>query len=476
MNTPAQIGVIGMAVMGRNLALNIADHDFSVAVWNRSPVLAQEAVAQSKGRLHGTASLEELVQSLERPRKLLLMIKAGKPVDAVLKQLVPLLEPGDIIIDGGNSWFQDTRRREQEMAAAGLRFFGVGISGGEDGARYGPSLMPGGDPEAYLRIAPIFEAIAARSDSGPCVTHIGSDGAGHFVKMVHNGIEYADMQFIAEAYHMLRELLGLEPPQIAEVFRSWNQGLLESYLIEISAEIMAKPDDKEGATKNSWLIDKVLDKAGQKGTGRWTAQVALDLGVPIPSIAAAIDARLLSSMKAERVRNNEVLQGPSSASSAASITVDELRDALYASKVAAYAQGMTLIRAGARNYGWDIDYKEVARIWKGGCIIRARFLDTMMHAWERNPELRNLLVDEEIRKRVQSTQADWRRVVAAGIQEGIPMPGMSASLAYYDSLRSAALPQNLVQAQRDAFGAHTYQRTEDPDGPFVHSDWLTDPS
>ncbi|MBT8485379.1 MAG: NADP-dependent phosphogluconate dehydrogenase [Phycisphaerales bacterium] len=470
MTTPAtaQFGMIGLAVMGRNLALNIADHGFRVAGWNRSQDLVEQAVAESGGRLLGVDSLDALLATLERPRKIMLLIKAGAPVDSVLGQLRPRLDPGDVVIDGGNSWFEDTRRRSAEMADAGIRFFGVGVSGGEDGARHGPSLMAGGDPTGYELIRPILEAIAARTDSGPCVTHVGPDGAGHFVKMVHNGIEYADMQFIAEAYHLMQTRLGLDPPALAEVFGAWNRGPLESFLIEITAQIFTVPDPRGPG----WLIDAVLDKAGQKGTGRWTAQVALELGVPIPSIAAAIDGRVLSSLKEQRVVMAPQLGGPGPGGDAARITTDDVRDALYAAKIGAYAQGMELIEAASRKYEWNVNPREIARIWKGGCIIRARFLDVMMRAWERDPALVNLLVDEEIRGTLATLQTPWRRVVTAAIDAGVPVPGMSASLSYYDSLRHERMPQNLVQAQRDAFGAHTYRRLDDPDGAAVHTDWL----
>lgn len=462
----ADFGMIGLAVMGRNLSLNVLDRGFDVAVWNLEPELTRRAVGESHGKLTGTATLAEFVATLERPRRIMMMIQAGRPVDMVLDSLEPLLDEGDIVIDGGNSWFEDTRRREARMSKMGVRFVGVGVSGGEEGARNGPALMPGGDADAYERIRPVMEAIAAKTEHGACVTHVGADGAGHFVKMVHNGIEYADMQFIAEAYDVLQRRLGLGPEELAATFRRWNKGPLASFLVQITASIFAKSDADGG-----WLVDRVLDKAGQKGTGRWTAQVALDLGVSIPSIAAAIDARVLSSMKADRVRFAKVLKGPV-VSVDPGITVEDVEAALYAAKIGAYAQGMALIHAGAEQYGWSIDSEEIARIWTGGCIIRARFLETMMEAWRRNPSLSNLMVDSEVSKELDRSQDAWRRVVGSAVSAGIPVPGMAASLAYYDALRSERLPQNLVQAQRDAFGAHTYQRVDDPDGPFVHSEWL----
>ncbi|MCH9006339.1 MAG: NADP-dependent phosphogluconate dehydrogenase [Proteobacteria bacterium] len=466
----ANFGMIGMAVMGRNLALNILDHDFSVAVYNRRPELTAQAVAESSDRLRATENLKGLVEALERPRKIMMMIKAGAPVDSVMGQLKPLLDEGDIVVDGGNSWYEDTRRREKDYADAGLRFFGAGVSGGEEGARHGPSLMPGGDKEAYEHIRPVFEAIAAKTDSGACVTYVGPDGAGHFVKMVHNGIEYADMQFIAEAYHVLSALGGLKPDALSRVFAEWNQGPLESFLIEITAKILSVRDDES----DGFLIDSVLDRAGQKGTGRWSAQVALTLNVPIPGITAAIDARVLSSMKDERVHAAKVLHGP--AANTYQGQTEELvglvHDALYAAKVVAYAQGMALIDAGSRESGWSVDLREMARIWKGGCIIRARFLDTIMKAYERQARLKNLLLDEGIRLSVEKRQDAWRKIVSLAQRNGIPVPGMGATLAYFDSYRSARLPQNMTQAQRDAFGAHMYQREDAQDGPFVHSNWL----
>jgi 6-phosphogluconate dehydrogenase len=465
-----QVGVLGVGVMGRNLAWNIADHGYTVAVWNREADMLAEVLAAAPGRLHGTATLPEFVGSLERPRRILIMITAGKPVDLVLDSLEPLLEAGDIVIDGGNSWFEDTRRREARLTARGLHFFGVGVSGGEDGARSGPSLMPGGSAEGYQRIAPVLEAIAARTDSGPCVTHVGPDGAGHFVKMVHNGIEYADMQLIAEAYDVLRRVGGLEPPALAATFAAWNQGPMESFLIEITSKVFAVPDPRAGG----WLVDRVLDKAGQKGTGKWTAQIALDLGVSIPSIAAAIDARVLSSMKEARVAASAILLGPDAppAPEHREALARDVHDALHAAKLCAYAQGLALIRAASEKFHWGVRLDELARIWKGGCILRARVLDTIMRAYQRDPALANLLLDPAIAGPIDAAQAAWRRIAALAVTHGIPAPATTASLAYYDSLRTASLPQNLTQAQRDAFGAHTYQRSDAPDEGFVHTDWL----
>lgn len=462
----SDFGMIGLAVMGRNLAMNVLDSGFDVAAWNLEPELARSARAESGDSLVTTASLAELVATLERPRRLMMMIQAGAPVDSVLEALLPLLDEGDVVIDGGNSWFQDTRRRERRAAEAGIRFIGVGVSGGEEGARRGPALMPGGAADAYARIRPVLEAIAAKTEHGPCVTHVGEDGAGHFVKMVHNGIEYADMQFIAEAYDLLGRGLGMAPPELASTFRAWNEGELESFLIEITASIFETSDGAGG-----WLVDRVLDRAGQKGTGRMTASIALELGVAIPSIAAAIDARVLSSRKETRERFEPLLAGPGDDADA-DITVEDVEAALFASKVCAYAQGMELIAAGAAAFDWTVDPAEISRIWTGGCIIRARFLETMMRAWREAPGLENLLVAEDVRAAVDRRQGAWRRVVAAAQLRGIPVPGMAASLAYYDALRTARLPQNLVQAQRDAFGAHTYRTVDDPGGPAVHSDWL----
>jgi 6-phosphogluconate dehydrogenase len=466
----AQFGMIGLAVMGENLARNVEDHGFTVAVWNREPAKTDQFMAASAGKKFvATKTLEELVQSLERPRKIMMMIKAGAPVDQTIDRLKPLLEDGDIIIDGGNSWFKDTQERTARLEATGLHFVGSGVSGGEEGARFGPSLMPGGSEHAWNSIKPVFEAIAAKSDSGACVAHVGPDGAGHFVKMVHNGIEYGDMQLIAEAYEILRKVLGAGADELAEIFGEWNRGPLESFLIEITAHIFRVKDDD-----GSPLVDRVLDKAGQKGTGKWTAQVALDLAVPIPTIAAAIDARVLSSMKDERVAASAILGGdqPVPFSGDRKQFISDVHDALYASKVCSYAQGMALIQAGSREWKWNIDMREMARIWKAGCIIRAKFLDTIMRAYERNRDLSNLLLDDAFSKSVLAAQPSWRRAISLAQNGGIAVPAMSGSLAYFDAYRAAHLPQNLTQAQRDYFGSHTYQRNDKgADAPFIHTDW-----
>jgi len=468
----AHFGMIGLGVMGENLALNIEEHGFPVAVWNLETDMLDRFVARNQGKqITGAKTLQELVAALERPRRIMMMIKAGAPVDMTLDKLAPLLEPGDVVIDGGNSWFKETQERTARLEAKGFHFVGSGVSGGEEGARFGPSLMPGGSKESWEAIRPVFEAIAAKSDSGPCVTHVGPDGAGHFVKMVHNGIEYGDMQLIAEAYEILRKGFGETADTMADIFEQWNRGPLESFLIEITAKIFRVKDPETGAP----LVDKVLDKAGQKGTGKWTAQVALDLGVSIPTIAAAIDARVLSSMKDERVAASKVLRGeaaPLGTPPPRDEVIKGVHEALYASKICSYAQGMALIQAGSREWKWGIDMREMARIWKAGCIIRARFLDSIMRAYERQPELPNLLLDNEFTAVVDGAQHPWRRVVGFAQSMGIAVPAMSASLAYFDAYRTTALPQNLTQAQRDYFGAHTYQRNDKgADAPFVHTDW-----
>ncbi|HEU4886525.1 MAG TPA: NADP-dependent phosphogluconate dehydrogenase [Thermoanaerobaculia bacterium] len=466
----SQFGMIGLAVMGANLALNIEEHGFTVAVWNRESEKTQRFVAENAGKkFTATSTLEEFVAALERPRRIMLMIKAGAPVDEMLTRLLPLLEAGDVVIDGGNSWFKDTQLRAARLIERDLHFVGSGVSGGEDGARFGPSLMPGGTRESWESIRAVFESIAATSDSGPCVAYCGPDGAGHFVKMVHNGIEYGDMQLIAEAYDLLRRGLGLDAPALADIFDEWNRGPLQSFLIEITAKIFRKRDPETGAA----LVDKVLDKAGQKGTGKWTAQVALDLGVPIPTIAAAIDARVLSSMKAERVSASQVLPAVTGKRPENEQQfISDVHDALYAAKICSYAQGFALMQAGSREWNWNIDMRETARIWKAGCIIRAKFLDSIMRAYERRNDLPNLLLDDAFRDDLTRSNEAWRRAVTYAQSNGIPAPAFAASLAYFDSYRTADLPQNLTQAQRDFFGAHTYQRNDQgADGPFVHSEW-----
>jgi 6-phosphogluconate dehydrogenase len=467
----AQFGMIGLAVMGQNLAENIEEHGFSTAVWNLETDWVDRFVQKNQGKkFTGTKTLEEFVKSLERPRRIMMMIKAGKPVDLTLERLAPLLETDDIVIDGGNSWFEDTRRREADWAKKGLRFVGMGVSGGEEGARHGPSLMPGGDKKAYDRLAPVLLAIAAKADKGPCVTYVGPDGAGHFVKTVHNGIEYAVMQLTAEAYDMLRRGAGLSLEEIAATFDEWNKGPLESFLVDLTARICRVKDPE---TKKA-MLDLVLDKAGQKGTGKWTAQVALDLAVPVPTIAAAIDARVVSSMKDERVAASKKLKGPSGPAPASekAALVAAVRDALYAATIGCYAQGMSLIRAASNEFKWSVNLAEMARIWRAGCIIRAKLLDPIQAAFEKTPGLANLLVDPELSNRVMELQGAWRKVVVRAVELGIPVPAHSTCLAYFDSYRTASLPQSLTQAQRDAFGAHTFERTDKPEKGFIHFDWL----
>jgi 6-phosphogluconate dehydrogenase len=472
MSAKADFGMIGLAVMGRNLALNIQDHGFSVAVWNLETPVMEAFVAENAGKpFVGTKTLAEFVAALEKPRRIMMMIKAGKPVDAVLEQLKPLLEKDDIVIDGGNTHFEETRRREEDLRKLGVSFVGMGVSGGEEGARRGPSLMPGGSEAGWKRLQPVLEGIAAKTDSGPCVTHVGPDGAGHFVKMVHNGIEYGDMQLIAEAYDVLSRALGMSAPEIGAVFDRWNEGPLSSFLIELTGKVLKVKDPETGKP----LVDLVLDKAGQKGTGKWTAEIALDLGISIPTITAAIDARVLSSMKEQRVAASTKIRGvtaPAGGADDKQALVAAVHDALLCAKICSYAQGLQLIEAGSRQYRWGINLKEIARIWKGGCIIRAKLLDDIMRAYERNPTLANLLLDDQFESRVFAAQPAWRRAVALAQGFGIPVPAFSASLAYFDSYRTARLPQNITQAQRDAFGAHTYERLDRPGAPAVHTEWL----
>jgi 6-phosphogluconate dehydrogenase len=466
----AQFGVLGLGVMGENLALNLEEHGNSIAVWNVETEWVDRFLQKNAGRqLVGAKSLQEFCRSLERPRHILMMITAGDPVDQVLQKIIPYLAPGDIVIDGGNSYFKDTIRRESTARERMVKFFGMGVSGGDEGARHGPSLMPGGDRRAYEQIEPVLQSIAAKTDSGPCVSYIGPDGAGHFVKMVHNGIEYGDMQLIAEAYEILNRAFGMGPAELADTFAEWNRGPLESFLIEITARIFTVTDPETGKP----LINLILDKAGQKGTGKWTAQVALDLGVPVPTITAAIDARSISSMKDERVVASRLLKSSVAAnySGEKRELVQAVHDALYASKICSYAQGMSLIRAGSHEWRWDINLRELARIWKGGCIIRARFLDSIMRAFERQPDIPNLLLDSEFMAGIRRAEPSWRKVIALAAEMGAPVPALCASLSYFDSYRSDHLPQNLTQAQRDFFGAHRYQRADRPGAGFVHTDW-----
>ncbi len=463
------IGLIGLAVMGQNLVLNMERNGFAVAVYNRTTAKAERFVAEHPGkRLYLARTLEELVEALQRPRKVMLMVQAGRAVDAVIGQLKPLLEPGDVIIDGGNSHFRDTERRSQELAAQGIRFLGVGVSGGEEGALWGPSIMPGGDREAYALVEPIFTAIAAKAQDGtPCVTYIGPGGAGHYVKMVHNGIEYGNMQLIAEAYDILRSALGMTPADLAPIFAEWNRAELASFLVEITADILTRIDEETGQP----LVDVILDRAGQKGTGKWTSQDAFDLGVPTPTINAAVEARILSSLKDERVAAARELPQPTQTYTGDRETlVRSVRSALFASEICSYAQGMALLRAASQEYEYHLNLGEIAAIWRAGCIIRAGFLDDIRAAYRRDPELPNLLLDPKFKADVVAREADWRQTVETAVHLAIPVPGMSASLAYFDAYRRAWLPANLIQAQRDYFGAHTYERV-DKSGIF-HTDWV----
>ncbi len=465
----AKIGMIGLAVMGENLAMNIERNGFPIAVFNRDPAKVDNFVARTPGkRVIPTKSPEEFIHSLQRPRKVILLVKAGDPVDWTIDQIKPFMEQGDIIIDGGNSYFVDTERREKALKAEGLNFIGSGVSGGEKGALWGPSLMPGGDRDAYEQIRPIWEAIAARVDDGPCVTYIGPGGAGHFVKMVHNGIEYGDMQLIAEAYDIMRNVLGLGAAEMADIFNEWNRGDLESFLIEITAKILRVNDPETGKP----LVDLILDKAGQKGTGKWTSEVALDLGVIVPTIDAAIDTRTLSGRKEERVEASRQISGPREKYTGdKKAMIDAIHDALYASKICSYAQGMNLIRAGSEKWNWNINLGEVSRIWKGGCIIRAQFLDKIKQAYQRRADLPNLLLDPDFKAWVEEAQPKWRLAVTTAMQQGVPVLAMACSLNYFDMYRTANLPLNLTQAQRDFFGSHTYERTDKPGQPPVHTEW-----
>ncbi|MFC9328983.1 NADP-dependent phosphogluconate dehydrogenase [Kitasatospora sp. NPDC057015] len=468
----AQVGVTGLAVMGRNLARNFARHGYRVAVHNRTAARTTALVDEfgHEGDFVPGLTTEEFVASLERPRRIVIMVKAGGPTDAVIDELLPLLDAGDVVVDGGNAHFLDTRRREQALRERGLHFVGSGISGGEQGALEGPSIMPGGTEESYRVLGPLLEDISAKVDGAPCCTHIGPDGAGHFVKMVHNGIEYADMQLIAEAYDLLRHGAGRQPAEIAGIFRDWNGGRLESYLIGITAEVLAHTDAATGKP----FVDVVLDQAEQKGTGRWTVQTALELGVPVSGIAEAVFARSLSGSPDLRAAARS-LPGPTETwldSAASDRFAEDVEQALYASKMVAYAQGFNQIQAGSAEYSWDVDPGATAAIWRGGCIIRARFLDRITAAYRADRRLPTLLTDEYFREALAGAQSGWRRVVSTAAQLGVPTPGFATALAYYDSLRAERLPASLVQGQRDYFGAHTYRRT-DRDGSF-HTLWGED--
>ncbi|MBA2870032.1 6-phosphogluconate dehydrogenase [Anoxybacillus calidus] len=464
-----QIGVIGLAVMGKNLALNIESRGYSVAVYNRSREKTDEFLKEAEGKnIVGTYSIEEFVNALEKPRKILLMVKAGAPTDATIEQLKPYLEKGDILIDGGNTYFKDTQRRNKELAELGIHFIGTGVSGGEEGALKGPSIMPGGQKEAHELVRPIFEAIAAKVDGEPCTTYIGPDGAGHYVKMVHNGIEYGDMQLIAEAYFLLKHVLSLSAQELHEVFAEWNKGELNSYLIEITADIFTKVDEETGKP----LVDVILDKAGQKGTGKWTSQSALDLGVPLPLITESVFARFISAMKDERVKASKLLSGPAVKPFEGDREhfIEAVRRALYMSKICSYAQGFAQMKAASDEYNWNLQYGNIAMIFRGGCIIRAQFLQKIKEAYDRDPELPNLLLDPYFKEIVENYQQALREIISVAVMRGIPVPAFSSALAYYDSYRMETLPANLIQAQRDYFGAHTYERV-DKEGIF-HTEWL----
>jgi 6-phosphogluconate dehydrogenase len=486
----ADIGVMGMAVMGKNLALNMADHGFRVAVWNRKGEITRRVVDENPdtpGGLVGSATLPAFVRSIKRPRRIVVLIKAGPAIDSVLQNLLKLVDRGDVIVDGGNSLWTDTIRRERLLAERGIHFVGSGVSGGELGARFGPSLMPGGSKEAWRVLRPVWKAIAARVDPAtgkeiegavpgkpvrggvPCTAHIGSDGAGHYVKMVHNGIEYADMQLISEAYFLLARLGGMKPLELSGVFGRWNRGDLDSFLIEITADILQQ---KDPVNRRRYLIDAILDTAGQKGTGKWTSANALDLGVPAATIAEAVFARFASALKDERVAASKKLRGPRGRPRVSKrALVEAVHDALFCSKICAYAQGFALMDAARREYGWKLRFGEIANIWRGGCIIRARFLHHIGEAYGEDPRLRNLMLAPYFRRKLHAGQAGWRKVVSLAAEAGVASPAFMSALAYFDSYREGRLPANLLQAQRDYFGAHTFERVDRPRGRFFHVDW-----
>ena len=467
----ADMGLIGLAVMGENLVLNMESHGYTVAVFNRTTSKVDDFVG-GRGvgkKLVGCHSVKEMVESLKRPRKVMIMVKAGGAVDAVIDEVAPLLEPGDILIDGGNTHYPDTTRRTKALKEKGLLFVGTGVSGGEEGALKGPSIMPGGNPEAWESVKPIFQAIAAKvSDGTPCCDWVGDEGAGHYVKMVHNGIEYGDIQLICEAYHLLKALLGLEAPEFHEVFARWNKGPLDSYLIEITRDIFGYKDESTGRP----MVDLILDTAGQKGTGKWTVTSALDLGVPLTLIGEAVFSRCLSAQKEERVAASKVLSGPTPTYSGdREALINDVEMALYASKIISYAQGYVLMNAMAASENWELNNGGIALMWRGGCIIRSAFLSKIKDAFDRDPKLKNLLLDPYFTGEINKAQGGWRRVIAAAATQGIPLPAMSSALAYYDGYRCERLPANLLQAQRDFFGAHTYERTDKPRGEYFHTNW-----
>ncbi|NEO55021.1 MAG: decarboxylating NADP(+)-dependent phosphogluconate dehydrogenase [Okeania sp. SIO3B5] len=468
-----KFGVIGLAVMGENLALNVERNGFPISVYNRSSDKTEKFMAErAQGKnVHAAYTLEDFVQSLERPRRILVMVKAGGPVDKVIEQLKPLLDKDDMIIDGGNSLYEDTERRTKDLESTGLGFMGMGVSGGEEGALWGPSLMPGGTEASYKELEAILTKIAAQVDDGPCVTYIGPGGAGHYVKMVHNGIEYGDMQLIAEAYDLLKNAVGISNEQLHEIFAEWNKTPeLESFLIEITADIFTKKDTE---TSNH-LVDMIVDSAGQKGTGRWTVINALELGVAVPTITAAVNARIMSGIKEERVAAAKELTGPTGKYEGdTQAMINKVRDALYCSKICSYAQGMALLAAASKEFNYNLNLGESARIWKGGCIIRAGFLNKIKKAFDENPGLPNLLLAPEFKQTILDRQDAWREVVATAANLGLPVPAFSASLDYFDSYRRGTLPQNLTQAQRDYFGAHTYERIDKARGEFFHTEWPT---
>ena len=467
----ADIGLIGLAVMGENLVLNMERNGFCAAVYNRTVEKVDNFISgRGAGKKFiGCHSLEELCANLKSPRRIMMMVNAGKAVDDLIEQLIPHLDKGDILIDGGNSYFPDTIRRTRYLAEKGLNFIGTGVSGGEEGALLGPSLMPGGSPEAWPAVKPIFQAISAKVAGGlPCCEWVGSDGAGHYVKMVHNGIEYGDMQMICEAYWLLKNILGLSAAELHEVFDEWNKGELSSYLIEITSAIFTKTDPETGKP----VVDIILDTAGQKGTGKWTSQSALDLGAPAPTVAEAVFSRCLSAVKEERVAASKVIKGITKEFTGdKKAFIESVRKALYASKICSYAQGFQLMKLAAKEYNWDLQYGEIALLWRGGCIIRATFLEKIKAAFDKDPELANLLMDDFFRQAIDDCQSAWREVVAQAVLCGVPVPAFSSALAYFDGYRSGNLPANLLQAQRDYFGAHTYERVDAERGKFFHTEW-----